>query len=355
MGSTGELKYRDGFPVLVVSGTPEQMGDAVGSLAVRPAPKVLRYPRELLKLHGIDALWSVFVRSGRQMYRHFPADYRTELEALVKAGHVDRDAVVTGNTLFDLKKVVNCSALLIAGDRSATGGPVLARNLDHPSLGYVHEYSLVTVYRPAGKHAFVSVGFPGLVGCLSGMNDAGLAVAILEVYEVKQGERYFDPDGVPYALCYRKILEECSTIAEAKKLLEGLRRTTTTNLAVADRKGVAVLEVAPQRVEQRTPDLGVLVCTNHFCTPALRAARPIDVNDSLTRFEGLGKARQATARLTLDDLRKHLDANNLGELTLQTMAFDTANLRLHLSLGPPPASAVPLKCIDLGPLFRAAR
>ena len=36
-------------------------------LSLRPAPQILRYPRQLLQLHGIDALWGMFVRSGRQM------------------------------------------------------------------------------------------------------------------------------------------------------------------------------------------------------------------------------------------------------------------------------------------------
>ena len=91
--------------------------------------------------------------------------------------------------------MVLCSALMVDAGRSETGGPLLGRNLDYPSLGYIHEYSLVTVYRPRGKHAFVSIGFPGLVGCLSGMNDAGLTVGVLEVFAAREGEGRFDPEG----------------------------------------------------------------------------------------------------------------------------------------------------------------
>ena len=39
-----------------------------------------------------------------------------------------------------------------------------------------HQHSLVTVYRPEGKHAFVSIGFPGLVGCVSGLDGQGFHV-----------------------------------------------------------------------------------------------------------------------------------------------------------------------------------
>src|SRR5437660_870613 len=43
----GELKYVRGIPVLVVGGTPDEMGEAVGALAVKPAKRALDYPRAL--------------------------------------------------------------------------------------------------------------------------------------------------------------------------------------------------------------------------------------------------------------------------------------------------------------------
>src|SRR5262249_16285493 len=150
--------------------------------------------------------------------------------------------------------------------------PLMGRNLDYPSLGYAQDYSLVTVCKPAGaKHAFVSVGFPGLVGCLSGMNDAGLSLSILEVFQIRFGERKFDPTGTPYALCYRRLLEECSTIDEARQMLESMHRTATTNLVLADKNGVATFEITPDYVIVRpaTQD-GCCACTNHFSTDFLR-------------------------------------------------------------------------------------
>ena len=77
------------------------------------------------------------------MYKQFPAGYKEEMEAMIKAARADRDLVIAGNTFFDLKKVFACSAVAVGKDRSATGGPLLARNLDYPSLGYVQHYSLV--------------------------------------------------------------------------------------------------------------------------------------------------------------------------------------------------------------------
>jgi isopenicillin-N N-acyltransferase-like protein len=210
----------------------------------------------------------------------------------------------------------------------------------------------VTVYRPDGKHAFATVGFPGLVGCLSGINDAGLSLGVLEVFDVKSGEPSFNAKGVPYALCLRKVLEECATIDEARRLLESLPRTTTINLAIADRKGVAAFEITPAHVLRRDGADGVCVCTNHFCAPLLKPEEPVDVNGSFERFDALARARAARGRVSPDDLRKYLDATNLGELTLQTMVFEPATLKLHLSIGKRPASQGPLRTLDLAPLLK---
>jgi len=351
-GDKAELKYVNGLPVLVVSGTPEEMGSAVGLLALVPAKRVLGYPRDLLKEIGTENLYGLFAWAGNGMVKQFPADYQTEMESMIKAARVDRADVVVGNTFFDLHKVFLCSALLLEPQRSKTGGPLLGRNLDYPSLGYINEYSLVTVYRPAGKHAFASVGFPGLVGCVSGMNDAGLALGILEAYDVKRGVKKFDPLGVPYALCLRKVLEECTTIAEAKKLLEGLPQTTLYNVVLADRQHVAVLEVAPARLAERTPEKGTAACTNHFLTEAMKPASVRDIEETLERFQSLDKTRRGAGKLGPDDMRQQLDAVNLGDFTLQTMVFEPCTLRLHLSLGKVPASKQPLRILDLGPLFQ---
>jgi hypothetical protein len=347
-----ELKYVDGLPVLTVEGGPADMGAAIGKLALQPGRRVLGYPRQLLELRGIEKLWSFILGTGKGMFKHFPDDYRDELEAIVKSAGAERDLVIAGNTFFDIKKTLACSAVLVEKDKSATGGPLFARNLDYPSLGYIHQYSLVTVYRPKGRLAFAAVGFPGLVGVLSGMNEAGLTLGVLEVFDIKVGEKHFDVRGTPYGLCLRRVLEKAKTIDEAKKVLEGLRRTTTINVAIADAREVAVLEVTPTHVVKRKADRGVCVTTNHFCSAKLKPEKPVNIDLSFERFAKLAEMRELEGKLSVERLRKQLDQVHLGTLTLQTMAFEPATLKLHLSIGKVPASGQPFRTIDLKPFLR---
>ncbi len=338
--------------MLTVAGSPEQIGAAIGGLALKPDERILSYTRDLLKADRIELTWPLFVFGGKGMLKHFPTDYRTEMDAITRSSGADPDTITVANTFFDLKNTFECSALMVEGSRSATGGVLFGRNLDYPSLGYIHEHTLVTVYRPAGKHAFVSVGFPGLVGVLSGMNDAGLCLAVLEVYDAKDGEPRFDGQGVPYALCHRRLLEECTTIAEAKKLLESMPRTSLLNLAVADRTGTAVFEITPKQVVMRPSERGVCTCTNHFCSEAVRPADFTDVVDSVNRLATLDRVCAGKAKLGVEDLHRQLHAVNQGDQTLQTMVFDPENLRLHLAFGKIPASAGELRELDLAPLFK---
>ena len=143
--------------------------------------------RDLMRFHGVEWAYNVFVRGGLSMLRQFPTDYRKELVRRRGGRRRRRSGCPGGGQHLVRSEGAHCSAVLVEAGQSKTGGPMLARNLDYPSLGYVHEYTLVTVYKPNDKHAFAAVGFPGLLGCLSGMNDAGLTVAVLEV--VHQGGR----------------------------------------------------------------------------------------------------------------------------------------------------------------------
>jgi predicted choloylglycine hydrolase len=340
-----ELKYVNGLPVLTVEGTPAEIGTQTGKLCKEPLKKLTGFSKELLRELGFEKRWPQLVEVSNAMVPQFPADHLKELEAIIKQGGLDREQAIVGNTFADISKIASCSALLVEPRRSATGSPLFGRNLDYPTAGFLHKYSLVIVYRPKGKHAFASIGFPGLVGVLSGMNDAGLAIATLEVHTCKDGSVKFDPKGVPYTLGYRRILEECTTIAEAEKLLRSIKRTTRNNLAVCDKKGVAIIEITPRNVIVRRGEDGFCPCTNHFRTDKLATSKKCPRYDALCKCQGMDKLdRAAVAKL--------LHAASVDS-TLQTMIFEPATLKLYLAIGKCPSSALPMKELELGSYFKS--
>jgi isopenicillin-N N-acyltransferase-like protein len=181
---------------------------------------------------------------------------------------------------------------------------------------------------------------------VSGMNDAGLAIATLDVYRSADGSSRFDPTGTPLALVFRRILEECTTVAEAEALLRAEHATTWMNLAVCDTEGAAVFEITPAHIGRRDAENGVLPCTNHFRTEGLA------VENRCWRYPRLAAAAEQPP-LEISQVREYLHAATQDEFTLQTMVFEPRKLTLHLAVGLPPTSDDVLVRIPLAPLFAA--
>lgn len=341
-----ELRFVDDIPLAVLSGTPEQMGRQHAALLAVPGKAAMTFPKRFAAEVGVEALWPFMVQAGRTLLLKTPQRHQRELTAIAEAGDFGRDELAVANTLLELRRV-GCSSLIVKPSRSATGGPLFGRNFDFPTLGELHKYSLVTVYRPATGRAFAAVGFPGMVGVFSGMNEAGLAVATLDVYRSADRSRKFNPEGTPLAFVFRRILEECTTVVEAERLLRSETATTWMNLAVCDRDGGAVFEITPDRVARRDDDGRLLCCTNHFRTEGMAVDRECWRYEALL---GAGADRYDKA-WDVEAVRQRLDAANQGELTLQTMVMEPRELALHVAFGEPPVSGKSLTRIDLAPLF----
>lgn len=352
-GVDGSLSIIRGIPVLIVQGSdPFIQGRTVGKLALSQASGILSYPKVLLTQLKMAPLWPLLVSLGERMVRKFPKRFQIELDSMQKSSGVDRDALVVGNTVFDLKQMVLCSGIAVEKERSATGGGILARNLDYPPFGDIGQYTLVQVIRQGGGMlAYASVGFPGILGVLSGINEAGLALAIHEVIDLKVGKRKYNPQGLPYALCYRMVLEKCQTVDEAKSFLEKLERTTTTNLLISDRKKAAVFEVTPDKILVRPVEMGAVCCTNHFCLPDHLPDNPLNPFRSFERKNSMETIKKKNEKIGIDDMKKMLDGANLGDHTLQSIIFECEPLKVHLAYGKPPASTGPYRDLDLKPLL----
>jgi isopenicillin-N N-acyltransferase like protein len=354
----GELKYINDLPVLIVAGTPEEMGRQTAALTGDVVKKLIDYPKKLLEHRSKGSKGKERLAKYREMCNalvpQLSDDHRKEMRAALEQLGAARDFGLLGNLLPDVYRGgFACSSIVVEADHSATGGPLFGRNLDFYTLNILDKYGLVTVRRPKGKHSFVSIGFPGMFGCLSGMNDSGLALAVHEVFASRDGwslldpRGLFNPKGEPYTFLFRRVLEQCATVAEAEKLLRAAPRTTLLSLVVCDPKNNAVFELTPDNVADRHSVDGILACTNHFRTSELA----VPLLKGCHRYRTLVQARRFD-ELNISDVAKKLDEVNMPGLTVQTMLFEPAALKLRLAIGSCPSSALPLKELDLKPLLK---
>jgi predicted choloylglycine hydrolase len=342
----GRLRYHDGVPVLEVDGDAAQVGRQIGELAVRPAAKLLDYPLDLLRdkfrIPGLArVLWGLLKRPSRRLFSNLPDQYRDEIDVVIACGF-DRDRMIAANTLFDfshagLKSLFGCSSLVVPPRDSATGTMLLGRNLDFFDLGYLHRYSLVTVRRPgSGRLGYLDLGFPGSVGCFSGMNEAGLAVVRHAVLSPKI-PLTFDINGVPFAATLRLVMETCRNVPGAVDLLKRTRHASPGIVVMADPSTAVITETTPGGVRVRNASAGVTGCTNHYLDPTL--ADPNQPNEfrTLDRLATLSKS-SADPRDVVG-VWAALHAVHQDAMTIQTMVFEPARRALHVAFGPGPTTA----------------
>ncbi len=339
----GSLRYVNGVPVLQVAGTPDQIGEQIGVLALRPARRLMQFPDDLLRQRGLTDRRPLIVQVGNLLLASALEAHRAELQAVAEHGQADIGTLILINTVDDLERIGGCSSIVVLGKRSATGHPIMARNLDYAVPAYVPEYTLVTVYRPDGKLPFAAVGFPGLVGIMSGINQAGLTVATHDVSASADGSSSFAVTGAPMTLSFRRILEECRTVQEATALMKSVRRTTYLSISVCDPQTAAVLELTPSNVVVRRPEEQLLVCTNHFRSEPLRVSLQCGRYNVLSAID-IQQAYDVPA------LWKQLHKGSVSA-TLQAMVFEPAQLRLHLAYGVPRATSRAPRLIELAELL----
>jgi hypothetical protein len=346
----GSLHYVGSVPVLVVAGTPEEIGEQMGVLAIKPAAAGLRLVEQFLREQGLARFKPLLASVGNNLLARCPEQYRRELDAAARASGVDRDLMVIGNTFHDIRKVFGCAALMVAPERSATGGALMGRNLDYRLVPGMQAYSLVIVYRPDGKKPFAVVSFPGalLLGCaMSAMNADGLVFGTNDVHAAADGSPLVELKNMPTAVLARRILEECSTIAEAEKLTQANKPASRSIMVLCDREGGGVLEATPKTVAHRGVTHGLCVATNHFRT------KKLCLTDDCPRATALARAEQR-AKLGVADIAQLLGEAHQGSWTSHSLVFEPSCLKVHVALGDGTKSATEFAYqeIDLGKLLR---
>ena len=79
---------------------------------------------------------------------------------------------------FEHSPLIGCTSFALTGDAAEAGHSVLARNFDFEAGDIFDEHKAVFLVARGGKLAYASVAWPGLIGAVTGMNEAGLALVV---------------------------------------------------------------------------------------------------------------------------------------------------------------------------------
>lgn len=311
-------------PILVLRGTGSAMGEAHGQ---QLSAAIHTLHEKYLMMFIANPTQRALAAGAAALFRNqLPPELQAEVQGLARGAGIAESEMMLGQCFLDLTAMTACSTVTLpagaAPDRIARFG----RNLEFPSLGIADKYSTLFIVHPdGGRYAFASVGWPGLIGVLSGMNEHGLSLGNMEV---TRSPRL--PRAMPYTLLYRTVLERCRTVKEAVELLQKSPIQTPNNLMLMDAGGDrAVVELTPESVHVRraSNDGAALLSTNH------QRDQDQETPGLCWRYDYFHKTTTATFgridRVAIERMLAHVG----DETTLQSMIFEPANRVIYLAAG----------------------
>jgi len=240
----GLLCRSQGKTILLVGGTPEEMGTAHGELLGDKCRQLVE--RVVFAVGGAESIRSGrwfferMVEIGRRAGPHVPPRFFAECDALARAVGVSQRNVRAANLFPEL---FHCSGLAVRGKATADGRVLHARVLDYMRDVHLQEGATVTVFMPRGYYAWISLGYAGFVGTVTAMNEKGVAIGEMG------GRGQGDWDGVPMSFLLRDVMERCADVHEAVELIRAARRTCEYYYVVSDKhRNMAALACTPKEI-----------------------------------------------------------------------------------------------------------
>lgn len=275
----GKLYYEGDIPILSLhSDDPFQTGKAHGYLCANAIDQV--YRRLFFNLHftGKEQQPENLSCFLDQIKRRIPDPYLAELEGVVEGYSLwaqeqpwwasPKKLTVNDLLYFHLwpdwlhlptglfigmgreHEPIGCSAII---KRNPEGELTFARNLDWPSSGVLGTYSLVINRHDLHERlSTLEVGFPSLVGTVTGMNQQGLCLAMNSLLLINGSPNKMLPNGMPSLFYNRACLEECRDFENIKQFIAKHPPIGPYLLTVADQLQAASIQFYAQNLRGGT-------------------------------------------------------------------------------------------------------
>jgi hypothetical protein len=241
----GLLCETGGKRILLLAGTPEEMGSAHGRLL---KPGIQGVAAGTMYLVGAGYTVSenqwFFTRMDEVIRRtspFTPERFLQECDAMSKAAGINpRD----GRTANFFPELFHCSGVAVRNAATVDGMVLHARVLDYMRDINLQKYAAVQVWMPTGLNAWMSLGYAGFIGSVTCMNEKGLAIGEMGC----RGEGQWD--GMPMNFLLRDIMERAATVREAVEIMRKTPRTCEYYYVISDRaRDMVGIYATPEKVD----------------------------------------------------------------------------------------------------------
>lgn len=199
--------------------------------------------------------------------------------------------------------LVGCSSFATWGTQSADSSLLVGRNFDFYVGDAFARNKLVSFYEPEEGYKFASVGWAGMTGVLSGMNETGLTVTI-------NAAKSTMPTGsaTPISILTREILQYAATIDEAYAIAQKRKTFVAESILIGSARDgrAAIIEKSPEKTVLFNGDgqQQRMICTNHYQSDAFRQdernLENIRTSDSPYRFARLEELLEENRPMDID-------------------------------------------------------
>jgi len=236
----------DAIPVIVVSGTPYEMGYSYGSLMAAEvsacASRFVAYAQAYDPVRysdpNLDAAWAAV-----EPYIH--SRFIEEMHGLADGSGAPYELLRRMHSV-PLVEDYACSGVAVWGAASANGHLYQIRNLDWVMDAGLQDYPVIVVYVPETGVAHANVACAGWVGSNAGLNARG--IALTEKGASPDSDYPYNLNGVPFWAMFRDILQDASTLDDALSIITNAQRIKKYYYVVGDgdaRAGVKIRAFAP--------------------------------------------------------------------------------------------------------------
>ncbi len=175
----------------------------------------------------------------------FPPEYRAYVQGIADGAGVPVDRIQR-LIAYVMLSDASCSGFVAFGPATDDGRLLQLRSLDWGAedLSAAQE-AVLLVHEPPGRQRYLSIGFVGLVGSISGINEAGISLT-----EIGAGSYDKTMRGLPMPLLLERVLAEAGTLDEAVAIFREAPGTGGYNFIVgsAKERRAAVIEKTAHRI-----------------------------------------------------------------------------------------------------------
>ena len=227
----GRFEMHDGTRVLLLQGTPEEMGRQQGVLLKKEIKDVLN---KIVYGVGVGSsfpkgrwFFGEIEHAQSRINPFIDSRYLREMDAIAMATGHEKEEIRLANFFPEL---FHCSGFAIFGEATLKGTLYHGRILDYLRGMGLEQNAVVTVYKPDQGHSWVNVTYAGFVGSVTGMNDKKVAIGEMG----GRGEGNWD--GKPMAQLVREVMEKAATLEEAIEIMRKGPRTCEYYYVISDGK-----------------------------------------------------------------------------------------------------------------------